>query len=91
MMFETYRIRNDIKLADDTPQIDPAKLSAKNAENAALREKLQKYIDNEKVILAQNQELRARLERATSAAAAGSRTAQAGSSSAASSASGDYH
>ena len=31
MMFETYRIRNDIKLA------------AKNAENAALREKIQKY------------------------------------------------
>ena len=60
-MFETYRIRNDIKLADDVPQTDPAKLAAKNAENAALREKIQKYIENEKVILAQNQELRNRL------------------------------
>ena len=61
MMFESYRVRNDIKLADDVPQTDPAKLAAKNAENAALREKIQKYIDNEKVILAQNQELRNRL------------------------------
>ena len=60
-MFETYRVRNDIKLADDVPQTDPAKLAAKNAENAALREKIQKYIENEKVILAQNQELRNRL------------------------------
>lgn len=61
MMFESYRVRNDIKLADDVPQTDPAKLAAKNAENAALREKIQKYIENEKVILAQNQELRNRL------------------------------
>ena len=61
MMFETYRVRNDIKLANDVPQADPAKLAAKNAENAALREKIQKYIENEKVILAQNQELRNRL------------------------------
>ena len=61
MMFESYRVRNDIKLADDAPQADPAKLAAKNAENAALREKIQKYIENEKVILAQNQELRNRL------------------------------
>ena len=72
MMFETYRVRNDIKLADDVPQADPAKLAAKNAENAALREKIQKYIENEKVILAQNQELRDRLARATSAAATAS-------------------
>ena len=63
-MFEAYRVRNDIKLADDVPQTDPAKLAAKNAENAALREKIQKYIENEKVILAQNQELRNRLARA---------------------------
>lgn len=61
LMFESYRVRNDIKLADDVPQADPAKLAAKNAENAALREKIQKYIENEKVILAQNQELRNRL------------------------------
>ena len=65
MMFESYRVRNDIKLADDAPQADPAKLAAKNAENAALREKIQKYIENEKVILAQNQELRDRLARAS--------------------------
>ena len=84
MMFESYRFRNDIKLADDAPQVDPAKLAAKNAENAALREKLQKYIENEKVILAQNQELRNRLTRATSAAAAATntRTAQTASGSA---------
>ena len=63
-MFDVYRVRNDVKLADDVPQIDPAKLAAKNAENAALREKIQKYIDNEKVILAQNQELRNRLAKA---------------------------
>ena len=69
LMFETYRVRNDIKLADDVPQVDPAKLQAKTAENVALREKLQKYVENEKVILAQNQELRNRLARATSAAA----------------------
>ena len=71
-MFETYRNRNDIKLADEVPQLDPAKLAAKNAENAALREKIQKYIENEKVILAQNQELRDRLARASSAAATAS-------------------
>jgi len=69
-MFETYRVRNDIKLADDVPQADPAKLAAKNAENAALREKIQKYIENEKVILAQNQELRNRLARASSTTSA---------------------
>ena len=84
MMFESYRVRNDIKLADDVPQTDPAKLAAKNAENAALREKIQKYIDNEKVILAQNEELRKRLERATSAAATTTRTTQAASGAAAS-------
>ena len=59
-MFELYRVRNDVKLADDVPQVDPAKLTAKNNEIAALREKIQKYIDNEKLILAQNQELRNR-------------------------------
>jgi len=69
LMFETYRARNDIKLADDVPQADPAKLAAKTAENAALRKKLQEYIDNQNVILAQNQELRNRLARATSTAA----------------------
>jgi len=90
MMFESYRVRNDIRLADDVPQLDPAKLAAKNAENAALREKLQKYIENEKVILAQNQELRNRLARATSAAASttNTRTAQTGSGTAAGTASG---
>ena len=67
-MFELYRVRNDVKLADDVPQVDPAKLAAKNAENAALREKIQKYIDNEKLILAQNQELRNRLAKAETAA-----------------------
>ena len=61
LMFESYRVRNDIKLADDVPQVDPAKLAAKNAENAALREKIQAFAENEKVILAQNQELRHRL------------------------------
>ncbi len=62
LMFDSYRNRNDIKLADEVqPSADPAKLAAKNAENAALREKIQKYIENEKVILAQNQELRNRL------------------------------
>ncbi len=65
-MFETYRVRNDIKLADEVPQADPAKLAAKNAENAALREKIQKYIENQNVILAQNQELRNRLDRLSS-------------------------
>ena len=67
-MFELYRVRNDVKLADDMPQVDPAKLAAKNTEIAALREKIQKYIDNEKLILAQNQELRNRLAKATTAA-----------------------
>ena len=67
-MFDAYRIRNDIKLADEAPQADPAKLAGKIAENEALREKLRKYIENEKVILAQNEELRKRLERAGSAA-----------------------
>lgn len=62
MMFDSYRNRNDIKLADEVqPSVDPAKLAAKDNEIAALREKIQKYIDNEKVILAQNQELRDRL------------------------------
>ena len=80
LMFESYRVRNDIKLADEVPQTDPAKLAAKENEIAALRAKIQKYIDNEKVILAQNQELRDRLARATSAAAsAGTRQAQTGS------------
>jgi len=83
-MFETYRIRNDIKLADEVPQTDPAKLAAKNSENAALREKIQKYIENEKVILAQNQELRDRLARASSAAATASGTASASAGTAAS-------
>jgi len=69
-MFDSYRIRNDIKLADETPQIDSAKLAAKTAENAALRDKLQKYVENEKVILAQNQELRKRLENASKATSA---------------------
>ena len=67
-MFEVYRVRNDVKLADDVPQVDPAKLAAKNNEIAALHAKLQKYIDNEKLILAQNQELRNRLARANAAA-----------------------
>ena len=44
------------------------KLAAKNNEIAALHAKLQKYIDNEKLILAQNQELRNRLAKATTAA-----------------------
>ena len=69
-MFDSYRIRNDIKLADETPQVDSAKLAAKTAENAALRDKLQKYVENEKVILAQNQELRKRLENASKATSA---------------------
>lgn len=66
-MFDTYRLRNDVKLADEVPQADPAKLAAKNAENEALREKLRKYIENEKVILAQNKELNNRLDRANAA------------------------
>ena len=61
-MFEAYRIRNDIKLAADVPQTDLVRLSAAKSENAALREKLQKYMENEKIILAQNAELRKRLE-----------------------------
>ena len=83
-MFDVYRVRNDVKLADDVPQIDPAKLAAKNAENAALREKIQKYIDNEKLILAQNQELRNRLAKATQAAQAAATTKPATSSASAS-------
>jgi regulator of replication initiation timing len=81
-MFDLYRVRNDVKLADDVPQVDPAKLAAKNAENAALREKIQKYIDNEKLILAQNQELRNRLAKAeTAAQQTASRTTSAAASS----------
>ena len=76
LMFESYRVRNDIKLADEVPQTDPAKLAAKENEIAALRAKIQKYIDNEKVILAQNQELRDRLARASSAAATSTKTGQ---------------
>lgn len=38
-MFETYRVRNDIKLADEVPQTDPAKLAAKDNEIAALRKR----------------------------------------------------
>lgn len=87
MMFDSYRNRNDIKLADEVqPSVDPAKLAAKNAENAALREKIQKYIENQNVILAQNQELRNRLDRLSSTAAA-TATKPAQSGSAASSAS----
>jgi tetratricopeptide (TPR) repeat protein len=83
LMFESYRIRNDIKLADDVPQADPAKLAAKNAENAALREKLQKYIEHEEAILAQNKELRDRNDRLTRAAAAAATTAASTSTTAA--------
>ena len=87
-MFDTYRIRNDIKLADEIPQTDPAKLAAKNGEIAALRDKLQKYIEIEKVILAQNQELRNRLDRLSSTAAATTtKPAQTGSGTAAASSS----
>ena len=93
-MFETYRVRNDIKLADDVPQADPARLAAVRAENAALREKILKYMANEKVILAQNAELRKRLEMPASAGSATSsstststrQTTQSASGSAASSA-----
>jgi tetratricopeptide (TPR) repeat protein len=67
-MFEAYRVRNDIKLADDVPQADPAKLASKNAEILALREKLQKYVDTDKALRAQNEELRKRLENAASSA-----------------------
>ena len=73
-MFESYRVRNDIKLADDVPQADPARLAAVKTENAALREKILKYMANEKVILAQNAELRKRLE--TPASATTSSTSQ---------------
>ena len=68
-MFEAYRIRNDIKLAGDVPQTDQVRLSAAKSENAALRDKLVKYMENEKVILAQNAELRRRLETTPAAAA----------------------
>ena len=85
LMFESYRVRNDIKLADEVPQADPAKLAAKNAENAVLRAKIQEFADNEKVILAQNQELRNRLARATTAAATTAKPAQQGTGSAAAS------
>ena len=89
LMFDSYRVRNDIKLADEQPQLDPAKLAAKNAENAALREKIQKYIEHEDVILAQNKELRDRLDRAASAAAKpAQQTGSAASGSAAASTSG---
>ena len=86
-MFDAYRVRNDIKLADDIPQADPAKLAAKNAENEALREKLRKYIENEKIILAQNKELNSRLDRANAAikqlqGASGSSSASAATSAA---------
>ncbi len=74
-MFEAYRVRNDIKLADDVPQADPAKLASKNAEILALREKLQKYIDTDKALRAQNEELRKRLENAASSAAAAAKPA----------------
>lgn len=86
-MFDSYRERNDIKLADEVPQVDPAKLAAKNAENAALRAKIQAYVDNEKVILEQNKELRNRLNRAASSAtAAPARQQQTGASAASSTA-----
>ncbi len=67
-MFEAYRVRNDIKLADDVPQADPAKLAAKNSEILALRETLQKYVDTDKALRAQNDELRKRLDNAVSSA-----------------------
>ena len=72
-MFESYRVRNDIKLADDVPQADPARLAAVKTENAALREKILKYMANEKVILAQNAELRKRLETPASATTSSTR------------------
>ena len=75
-MFDAYRVRNDIKLAADVPQTDQIKLSALKSENAAFRDKIEKYIENEKVILAQNAELRKRLENAASAAATTSSTRQ---------------
>ena len=74
-MFEAYRVRNDIKLADDVPQADPAKLASKNAEILALREKLQKYIDTDKALRAQNDELRKRLENTASSASAAAKPA----------------
>lgn len=83
-MFDIYRIRNDVKLADEVPQTDPAKLAAKNDQIAALSKKLQEFADNEKLILAQNQELRNRLARATSTTASTTvKPAQTGSGSAA--------
>ena len=69
-MFDSYRIRNDVKLAEEVPQTDPAKLAAKNAEIAALRKRIQEFADNEKLILAQNKELLNRLNRASSTTAA---------------------
>ena len=83
MMFETYRVRNDIKLAGEIQQLeaDSAKLTAKNNEIAALHAKLQKYIDNEKLILAQNEELRSRLAKATAAQQTTARTTSAAASS----------
>ena len=86
-MFDAYRVRNDVKLADEVPQADPAKLAAKNSENEALREKLRKYIENEKIILAQNRELNSRLDRANAAikqlqGASGSSSASAATSAA---------
>ena len=88
-MFENYRVRNDIKLADEVQQADPAKLAAKNGEIAALRKKIQEFADNEKVILEQNKELRNRLDRAATTVSTGTvrPAAQTGSGSAASSAS----
>ena len=86
-MFEAYRVRNDIKLADDVPQADPAKLASKNAEILALREKLQKYIDTDKALRAQNDELRKRLENAASSASTVRPAAQTSASGAAASSS----
>ena len=80
-MFDSYRIRNDIKLADDVQQADPVKLAAKIAENEALRKKLKEFIENDKLLAAQNEELRNRLKRAESAASTRQQqTASSGSS-----------
>ncbi len=79
-MFEAYRVRNDIKLADDVPQADPAKLAAKNSEILALRETLQKYVDTDKALRAQNEELRKRLDNAVSSASTVKPAAQASAS-----------
>ena len=87
-MFDSYRIRNDIKLADEVPQADPARLAALKTENAALRDKILKYMANEKVILAQNAELRKRLETpaatSSTSAATSARQTQTGTSAASS-------